>query len=86
MVIEYLGEGRRFVALQAAPAERRKSTGGVVFDTISDAERATAVGKLGVLWSQVGFELFRDEVWVLDLGMRTFGDRMAAIRRSFGLG
>ncbi|MFD2414997.1 hypothetical protein [Amycolatopsis pigmentata] len=85
MVIERLGEGRQLAALQAAPTERRNDAGEVV-DKISEADRATAAGKLGALWSQLGFEFFKDEVWVLNLGMRTFGDRLAAIRRSFGLG
>lgn len=85
MVIEYLGAGRRFVALQAAPTERRNAAGEVV-DKISDGERGAAKEKLGALWSQLGFEFFKDDIWILDLALRTFGDRMEAIRHGFGLG
>jgi hypothetical protein len=84
MVIEHLGGGRRFVALQAAPSERRNVAGEIVKE-ISDEERAAAVVKLGALWSELGFEYFRDEVWILDLALRTFSDRMEAVRRRAGL-
>lgn len=84
LVIEQLGEGRRFVALQAAPTERRNAAGEVV-DKISDAEREVAARKLGMLWSQLGFEFFRGDVWILDLGLVTFADRLKAIRRGLGL-
>ena len=84
MVIEYLGEGRQFVALQAAPTERRSAAGDIV-DKISKAERRAAVTKLGALWSQLGFEFFKDEVWVLDLGLTVFGERMEAIRAGVGI-
>jgi hypothetical protein len=84
MVIEYLGEGRQFVALQAAPAERR-NTAGRIIDEITDAERDTAITKLGAQWSQLGFEFFKDEVWILDLGLTEFENRMQAIRRRMGL-
>lgn len=84
MVIEHLGGGRRFVALQAAPSERRNAAGEIVKE-ISGEERATAVAKLGALWSELGFEHFKDEVWVLDLALRAFSDRMQAIRRRLGL-
>jgi hypothetical protein len=84
MVIEDLGAGRRFVVLQAAPSERRNADGEVV-EKISKSERAAAVVKLGALWSELGFEFFRDEVWVLDLALRTFTDRMLALRRRLGL-
>jgi hypothetical protein len=52
---------------------------------ISDAERTMAMAKLGALWSQLGFEYFKNKVWTLDLAMRDFADRMEMIRHRVGL-
>ncbi|KOX15222.1 hypothetical protein ADK67_41925 [Saccharothrix sp. NRRL B-16348] len=84
MMIERLAAGRRLVVLRAAPAERRTAKGKVV-DEISAAERDLAVAKLGRLWSQLGFEHFKDEVWVLDLGLATFTKAMDLVRSRVGL-
>jgi len=65
--------------------ERRDAAGEVV-DKISEVERDSAVAKLGILWFQLGFELFGDEVWILDLGSRTVRDRIEVICESLGLG
>lgn len=85
MAIQQLGEGRRMTVLRAAPTERRNSSGEVV-ERSTDADRAVAVAKLGALWSQLGFEHVRDEVWVLDHSLTTFSQAMQEIRRRFGLG
>lgn len=84
MVIEHLGAARQLVALQPAPTERRDGAGNVVED-ISDAEREVAMEKLGELWAQVGFEHVDNNVWVLNMGLTTFTDQMAAIRDRLGL-
>lgn len=84
MMIERLAAGRRLVVLRAAPAERRTAKGEVV-EEISAAERGFAVAKLGRLWSQLGFEHFKDEVWVLDLGLVTFSKAMDLVRAWAGL-
>ncbi|MFI9811376.1 hypothetical protein [Saccharothrix variisporea] len=84
LMIERLAAGRRLVVLRAAPAERRTAKGEVVEES-SDAERDIAVAKLGRLWSRLGFEHFKDEVWVLDLGLRTFEKAMDLVRAKVGL-
>jgi GNAT superfamily N-acetyltransferase len=84
LMIERLAAGRRLVVLRAAPAERRTAEGEVV-EEISAAERDIAVGKLGRLWSQLGFEHFKDEVWVLDPALVTFAKAMDRVRARVGL-
>lgn len=58
---------------------------GEIVKEISKAERATAVKKLGALWSELGFEYFKNEVWILDLAARPFSGQMEAVRRRVGL-
>lgn len=84
MVIECLGEGKRFVALHAAPAEYLDGEGNEVGE-LSEADWNAAVQKLGTLWAQLGFQTASGDVWVLDLSSRMFADRMAVVRRQCGL-
>lgn len=46
------------------------------------AEDSRAIAALGAHWAELGFEHFRSGVWVLDLGARTFQDRMDDLVKS----
>ncbi|MEV8441906.1 hypothetical protein AB0425_31385 [Actinosynnema sp. NPDC051121] len=85
MVIESLGAGRRFAALQPAPIGRQDAEFETSSQSDPEASDLTARAKLGVLWSQLGFEHFKDDVWVLDLSLPTFPKAMASIRSRVGL-
>ena len=49
-----------------------------------DVTRDRAIAALGAHWSELGFEHFKDGVWVLDLSAITFTQRMDALLSSLG--
>ena len=48
-------------------------------------DEEVAARKLGQVWQGLGFDLLAGNVYVLSLGLRTFLDNMAALRKSLGL-
>ncbi|MER5783978.1 hypothetical protein ABT104_20020 [Streptomyces mobaraensis] len=59
--IKRLGAGSRGAACYPAPLDRRTSRG-------TETDRDQAIAALGHAWQQLGFEHYRDGVFVLDLG------------------
>lgn len=65
MIIERLGTGCSLVAMEPHPMGQ--PTGGKSVDE--------AIAALGRTWVVLGFEEYRDGVWILDLGLGTFRER-----------
>jgi hypothetical protein len=54
-------------------------------DGSTGADRARAVKKLERVWAQLGFEAYRDGVWVIDPGLVTLRDSVERMKRNFHL-
>lgn len=75
------------VALQTlAPGARLAVTYPAPVDDAEGADRRAATVKLGRVWQQLGFEPFRDGVWVLDLALVSLDQGVATLRKQFRLG
>jgi len=75
MALQTLAPGARLAVTYPAPLN----------DAEGPARRAATV-KLGRVWQQLGFEPFRDGVWVLDLALVGLDQGVAKLRKQFGLG
>ena len=72
--ISALGRGCGIAVTYPAPFE----------GNAEDVTRDRAIAALGAHWSELGFEHFKDGVWVLDLSAITFTQRMDALLSSLG--
>ncbi|MEU9348026.1 hypothetical protein AB0D74_43205 [Streptomyces sp. NPDC048278] len=67
MALDYLSNGTGVIALFPGPVERR-----------TDTPYEEACARLGRAWSRLGFTPYRDGVWILDPGLITLHEAVAA--------
>ena len=73
-------------ALEAmSPGARLAATYPMPLDDATGDTRRAAAEKLGKVWAQIGFEPYRNGVWVADFGRVEFTRGLAELRVRFGL-